>query len=287
MSSPVIPSAVVFGARPGGIGAALAARLPGATGVRALALVARTAKSVRNSAAHLDRTGEGLATLALTADLGSEAAADDVVETLGRARVSGSGASYLEGLRIVVFAAGTVIRDEGEADELCNMHAIKERVAPVLIRRLAESMARRPSDRPGSIILVGSLTALIPVPSLAEYGASNVRLLELAQSLGSLRQQGVCCTYSAPAWVKTDTLRCLLDADLQNPLARQWIWGAADSADAIAEDTLAAALAGERLVIPGRNGKLLHQQYRLARSFGVEPLYRLVQEVGARWSGFR
>src|SRR5262245_37540271 len=286
VSTSVISSAVVFGARPGGIGAALAARLPSALGVRAIAVAARTPRSVQESAGSLGRQVPGLATLPLVADLSAETAADDVLEALGRARMEGSDTSYLDGLRAVVFAAGAVVRDEGASDEIRRMHAIKGRAAPALIRSLAKTMEHNAVGGTSSIILVGSITALIPVPSLEEYRASNVALLRLAEALEPLRQRGVRCTYCAPAFVKTDSLWQSVEADLRNPLARRWVWYAADSADEIAGQTLAAAAAGERLVVAGWHGKALYRQYQLAQTLGLGPLFRFAQHLGARWSGF-
>jgi short-subunit dehydrogenase len=286
LSTRAISSAVVFGARPGGIGTALAARLPRAMGVGAIALAARTPGSVHESAARLAGQVPGLATLPLIADLSAASAAGQVLEALGRTRIAESGVSYLDGLRAVVFAAGTVVKDGGPGDEIRRMHAIKREVAPALIRSLAEAMARNAGGGARSIVLVGSITALIPVPSLEEYGASNVALLELAQALEPLRRHGVRCTYCAPAFVRTDSLWQRAAADLRNPLARRWVWYAADSADEVAEETLAATAAGERLVVAGRSGRLLHRQYRLAQELGLHPLYRFAQQLGARWSGF-
>lgn len=281
----MLATAVVFGARPGGIGASSASWLPKQMGVSAVALVARTERSVRESARRLRAEQPELLTLARTADLTDAKAPHAVLQTLGEARLP-DGTSYLDGLRAVVFAAGTVVNDRGSPDDLRAMHAMKGENARRLIEPLAEAMAARSDGTIRSIVLVGSLAALMPVPSLAEYCASNQKLLELAESLSPLRSRGVRCTYCAPGYVKSDLLWQQIQQGIPNPLARMSTWYAADPAERVAEEIFQAVRAGERVVVPGANAKALYRQFRLARSVGAEPFFRLAQDLAARWSGY-
>jgi len=177
------PAALVAGASQG-IGAAFARQLA-AAGLH-LVLVARRAAPLEQLAVEL-RAAHGVDIRTLLCDLGSEAAADAIVEACRGLEI---------GLLVYNAAASSVGRflDTPVATHVRSVH-VNARGPVILAHALGGPMARRGR---GGIVLMSSLTAFQGTPFVASYAATKAFNLVLAEGLWSeLKEHGVdllaCC----------------------------------------------------------------------------------------------
>jgi len=111
-----------------------------------------------------------------------------------------------------------------------------------LTRLFLPSMVRR---RSGRILNVASTAAYMPVPRLASYAAAKAYVLSLTEALSEeLRGTGVTATALCPGF--TDTLMTRASRLAKSVPAAMFM-----SAAAVAEEGVAACLAGETICVPG------------------------------------
>jgi hypothetical protein len=104
------------------------------------------------------------------------------------------------------------------------------------------------------IVNVASLAAFYPMPYKATYAASKRFLLDFSQALGQeLAGQGVTVTALCPAGLPT-TPACIAAIEAQGLMGQL----TTQNTGAVAAGALDAALAGQRVYIPGRLNRLLH-----------------------------
>lgn len=113
-----------------------------------------------------------------------------------------------------------------------------------LCRLFGTEMAQRGR---GHILLMSSVTAWTPYPTISHYAATKAYLKSFGQALWyELRKAGVGVTTVFPSAV--DTPLYTLDASLRRRLLR---WGVMLTADEVARRALKALFAGRRRCLPG------------------------------------
>jgi NAD(P)-dependent dehydrogenase (short-subunit alcohol dehydrogenase family) len=192
----------------------------------------------------------GRRALAVAADARDPAATERFVET---AR------STLGRLDVAVANAGVAPRPEGESIPL---DLWRETLETNLVGayELVRAVRPRLTDGAGSIVLVSSVSALLPYPRNLPYAASKAGLLVLVRSLAPELAPKVRLNAIAPGWVRTD-----LNATLhEDPAAHDRIvrriprgrWGEPDDIAAAVVFLLsdgARFMTGESLVVDGGN----------------------------------
>ena len=141
--------------------------------------------------------------------------------------------------------------------------------APTLLCRLfAEDMRRRGEGR---ILIVSSITAWTPYPTISHYAATKAYLKSFAQSLWyELRGSGVCVTVVFPSAV--DTPFYSLDEKMRRRLLR---WGVMMSAESVVRKALNAMFRSRRRCLPGVMTKLEAAICAVLPSWALLPVMKL------------
>jgi short-subunit dehydrogenase len=227
-------TAVVTGAS-SGIGEALARAL--AARGHGLTLVARRADRLEALAAEL-RTAHEVDALAAPADLADATARDGLaaaVDETGKA------------VDILVNAAGFGVYDAfattSRERELEQVRLLVEAPLDLTHRWLPGMVARRR----GAVVNISSTSAFQALPYNAGYAAAKAHVLLLSEALwAEVRGDGVTVTAVCPGPVPTEFQRAS-DAAFADRLPRAlWV-----DAGRVAQDALAGAEAGRRVVVPG------------------------------------
>ena len=180
----------------------------------------------------------GVRVLPLYADLADADAARELYERVG---AMGAEVSVLiNNAGMLLFS--TLSRTAPEAMErIIALHC----TTPTLLCRLfAEDMARRGD---GHILLMSSITAWTPFPTISHYAATKAYLRSFALSLWyELRGRGVSVTVVFPSAVDTPFYNL---ADGQRRVLRRV--GLMLSAEAVARKALGAMFSGKRRCLPG------------------------------------
>ena len=123
----------------------------------------------------------------------------------------------------------------------------------------------------GHVLIMSSITAWTPYPTISHYGASKVYLRNFAQSLWyELRDYGVSVTAVFPSAVDTP----LYNLD-EKP--RRWLlrFGVMMSAENLARKALRAMFRGQRRCIPGLLTKLTYAVCAILPAHGLIPILKL------------
>lgn len=141
--------------------------------------------------------------------------------------------------------------------------------APTLLCRLfAEDMRRRGCGR---ILIVSSITAWTPYPTISHYAATKAYLKSFAQSLWyELRGSGVSVTVVFPSAV--DTPFYSLDEKMRRRLLR---WGVMMSAESVVRKALNAMFRSRRRCLPGVMTKLEAAICAVLPSWALLPVLKL------------
>lgn len=141
--------------------------------------------------------------------------------------------------------------------------------APTLLCRLfAEDMRRRGCGR---ILIVSSITAWTPYPTISHYAATKAYLKSFAQSLWyELRSSGVSVTVVFPSAV--DTPFYSLDEKMRRRLLR---WGVMMSAESVVRKALKAMFRSRRRCLPGVMTKLEAAICAVLPSWALLPVMKL------------
>lgn len=141
--------------------------------------------------------------------------------------------------------------------------------APTLLCRLfAEDMRRRECGR---ILIVSSITAWTPYPTISHYAATKAYLKSFAQSLWyELRSSGVSVTTVFPSAV--DTPFYSLDEKMRRRLLR---WGVMMSAESVVRKALKAMFRSRRRCLPGVVTKLEAAICAVLPSWALLPVIKL------------
>lgn len=140
---------------------------------------------------------------------------------------------------------------------------------PTLLCRLfAEDMAGRGR---GHILLMSSITAWTPFPTISHYAATKAYLKSFAQSLWyELRGRGVSVTAVFPSAVDTPFYSL---ADGQRRTLRRW--GVMLSAEEVARKALRAMFAGKRRCLPGLLTKIEAAICYLLPAWALLPILKI------------
>lgn len=141
--------------------------------------------------------------------------------------------------------------------------------APTLLCRLfAEDMRRKGRGR---ILIVSSITAWTPYPTISHYAATKAYLKSFAQSLWyELRGSGVSVTAVFPSAV--DTPFYSLDEKMRRRLLR---WGVMMSAESVVRKTLKAMFRSRRRCLPGVVTKFEAAICAILPSWALLPVMKL------------
>lgn len=156
-------------------------------------------------------------------------------------------------------------------EELVHLHC---NTPAKLCRLLGERMVQRGH---GKILIVSSLTAWMPYPTISLYGATKSFLKSFGEALWyELRDKGVQVTTLFPAAV--DTPLYGLDGATRQRLRR---WGLMLSADEVAQKGLKALFRGRRRSLPGFWCKLFATLAWLMPAWALLPILKIgrVREI--------
>lgn len=204
----------------------------------------------------------GVRAEALYADLTAQGAARELYE---RVMAMGVEVSVLiNNAGMLLFS--TLRRTEPEAMErIIALHC----TTPTLLCRLfAEDMARRGG---GHILLMSSITAWTPFPTISHYAATKAYLRSFAQSLWyELRERGVSVTAVFPSAVDTPFYN--LEDGQRRTLRR---WGVMLSSEEVARKALRAMFAGKRRCLPGLLTKIEAAICYLLPAWALLPILKI------------
>lgn len=204
----------------------------------------------------------GVRALPLYADLADADAARELYE---RVEAMGAEVSVLiNNAGMLLFS--TLSRTAPEAMErIIALHC----TTPTLLCRLfAEDMARRGD---GYILLMSSITAWTPFPTISHYAATKAYLRSFAQSLWyELRGRGVSVTVVFPSAVDTPFYN--LDSGQRRLLRRV---GLMLSAEAVARKALGAMFSGKRRCLPGIMTKIEAAICYLLPAWALLPILKI------------
>ena len=178
----------------------------------------------------------GVRTLPIYADLAREGAAYELYARVGELPVE-----------VLVSNAGMLLFStltHTPAPSLEKIIALHCSTPTLLCRLLAEQMLRRGR---GHIVLMSSITAWTPYPTISHYAATKCYLRSFAQSLWyEMRDRGVSVTAVFPSAVDTPFY------DLDDKM-RRWLLrcGVMLSAESVACKALRAMFRGRRRCLPG------------------------------------
>lgn len=204
----------------------------------------------------------GVRAEALYADLTTQGAAREVYERVGAMGVEVS--VLINNAGMLLFS--TLGRTELEAMErIIALHC----TTPTLLCRLfAEDMVRRGR---GHILLMSSITAWTPFPTISHYAATKAYLRSFAQSLWyELRERGVSVTAVFPSAV--DTPFYSLEDGQRRVLRRV---GLMLSAEEVARKALRAMFAGKRCCLPGLLTKIEAAICSLLPAWALLPILKI------------
>lgn len=242
-----------------GIGEALSYRL--AAEGWPLFIVSNRAEENLRVAAHIAQQW-GVEVETLTLDLCRAEAAEELLSSLESRGVE---------VELLVSNAGmlqfsTLERTPvGQIDRLVALHCA---TPTKLCRLLAEKMALRGRVY---ILLVSSLTAWMPYPTISLYAATKSYLRMLGRALWyEMRPKGVQVTTLFPSAV--DTPLYAIDEGVRRRL--RW-WGLMLSADRVAEAALRGLFRGRRDVLPGFWCKLLARLARWMPAWALLPILKM------------
>ncbi len=204
----------------------------------------------------------GVRAEALYADLTTQGAAREVYECVGAMGVEVS--VLINNAGMLLFS--TLGRTEPEAMErIIALHC----TTPTLLCRLfAEDMARRGG---GHILLMSSITAWTPFPTISHYAATKAYLRSFAQSLWyELRGHGVSVTAVFPSAVDTPFYNL---EDGQRRVLRRV--GLMLSAESVARKALRAMFSGKRRCLPGIMTKIEAAICYLLPAWALLPILKI------------
>ncbi len=204
----------------------------------------------------------GVRAEALYADLADAGAARELYERVGAMGVEVS--VLINNAGMLLFS--TLGRTSPEAMErIIALHC----TTPTLLCRLfAEDMAGRGR---GHILLMSSITAWTPFPTISHYAATKAYLKSFAQSLWyELRGRGVSVTAVFPSAVDTPFYSL---ADGQRRTLRRW--GVMLSAEEVARKALRAMFAGKRRCLPGLLTKIEAAICYLLPAWALLPILKI------------
>lgn len=204
----------------------------------------------------------GVRALPLYADLTTQGAARELYERVGAMGVEVS--VLINNAGMLLFS--TLRRTSPEAMErIIALHC----TTPTLLCRLfAEDMARRGR---GHILLMSSITAWTPFPTISHYAATKAYLRSFAQSLWyEMRGHGVSVTAVFPSAV--DTPFYSLEDGQRRTLRR---WGVMLSAESVARKALRAMFAGKRHCLPGIMTKIEAAICYLLPAWALLPILKI------------
>jgi len=200
-----------------------------------LILAARSREAIAALAKELVAT-HGVVVKSLPVDLSTSGAAQSMAHGLEQNGVS---------VDILVNNAGVLF--EGDFSSISledHLRLLQINVVALtsLTRLILPSMVQR---RCGRILNVASTAAFMPVPRLATYAAAKAYVLSLTEALSEeLRGTGVTATALCPGFTNTSMTRA-------SRLAKSVPTVMFMSAAAVAEEGVAACLAGETICVPG------------------------------------
>ena len=178
----------------------------------------------------------GVRTLPIYADLAREGAAEELFARVGELPVE-----------VLISNAGMLLFStlaHTHAPSLEKIIALHCTTPTLLCRLFAEQMLQRGR---GHIVLMSSITAWTPYPTISHYAATKTYLKSFADSLWcELREKGVSVTAVFPSAVDTPLYN--LDADTRLWLRR---CGLMLSAEDVARKALRAMHQGRRRCLPG------------------------------------
>jgi short-subunit dehydrogenase len=229
-------TALITGAS-SGIGAAIAARL--AERGYGLTLVARREDMLTDLATRLhDRHGVRVGVIAC--DLGDAAERDRLVE-----KVSGLGLDVEVLVNNAGFGHAGNFADADRERQVEMVRVNCETVVDLCGRYLPAMVGRQQ----GAVINIASTAAFQPMPGSATYAASKAFVLSFSEALHQeAKGSGVTVTAICPGPVRTEFTQAA-GMEGAEEAAPSFIWM---SAEDLAQQSVKAAEAGKRAVVPGR-----------------------------------
>ncbi len=158
--------------------------------------------------------------------------------------------------------------ENSEPSQLEKIIALHCTTPTKLCRLFGGDMARRGSGR---ILLMSSVSAWMPYPTISHYAATKVYLKNLGQALWyEMRRRGVSVTTVFPSAVDTPLYK--LDEKIRKRLLR---FGVMLKADEVARKALRAMFKGRRRFIPGLLTKLEAGICWLLPSWALLPVLKI------------
>ncbi len=214
------------------------------------------------SAAESIRCEYGVVALPLYADLSDAASADTIYDWC---RTHDAEVDILVSNAGILHCGKLANASPATIDRIVAIHC----TTPVKLCRLFAADMR--SRREGRILLMSSMTAWTPYPTMSLYGSTKAFLRNFGQSLWyELRDYGVSVTTVFPGAVDTPLYN--LDAKMRRRLRRS---GVMMSAEDLARKGLRAMFRGRRTCIPGFVTKIEVLLCRIMPAHALLPLLKV------------